>query len=252
PVADAEALAQLDPRQRDLLGFCVARVAHRRSCLSSRPRSARFEVRATSRTIWTAASSRTALTLPRTYTWGNTGGAGFDVSKISAVAWENRRLFRRHRRNEPDRRAAGTREDALAPAAAAGARRGQADRQAARCDAVAARLRQGPGADAVRRQAVQLAVDQPRRDRDRRGGAQAGAARYLREAPGDPGAAIGPDADRRDGRPVEHLRDRRAQVPHPVQHRAGRRVGQRARGRAVALLRQGPRSRPDDGGVRRR
>ena len=62
----------------------------------------------------------------------------------------------------------------------------------------------------------------------------------------------GPDADRRDGRPVEHLRDRRAQVPHPVQHRAGRRVGERARGRAVALLRQGPRPRPDDGRVRRR
>ena len=99
-------------------------------------------------------------------------------------------------------------------------------------------------------QAVLAAVDQPRRDRDRRGRAQARAARDLREASGHPGSPQRPDADRRDGGPVEHLRDRRAEVPHPVQHRAGRRERGRARGRAVALLRQGPRPRPDDGRVR--
>ena len=90
------------------------------------------------------------------------------------------------------------------------------------------------------------------RDRDRHGGVEARAARDLREASGHPGSPQRADADRRDGRSVEHLRDRRAQVPHAVQHRAGRRVRGQRRGSAVALLRQGARPRPDGRRARRR
>src|SRR5262249_45736050 len=130
---------------------------------------------------------------------------------------ENRSLLGRTWFHEPTWRAAGSREDALSPTASAGTRRGQAYRQAAWRHAIPPGLRQRPGADAVRREAVQPAIDQPRRDRHRSIGAQARAARDLREASSHPGPPQWTDADRRDGRPVEHLRDRRAQVPHAVQ-----------------------------------
>jgi hypothetical protein len=65
--------------------------------------------------------------------------------------------------------------------------------------------------------------------------------RDLREAPGHPGQPQRPDAGRRDGRPVEHLRDRRAQVPHPVQHRArGRERGRARRPRSRSYYDKGP------------
>ena len=99
--------------------------------------------------------------------------------------------------------------------------------------------------------AVPRPDDQPRGVRDRRRDPQARPQGAVREAPGHPGLAHGQLAHRRDGRPDEPQRDRRPEVPHRLQHRAGHRERDRDPRGDREVLQRRPLVRRGDGRLRR-
>jgi hypothetical protein len=137
----------------------------------------------------------------------------------------------------PHRRITGPREPDLARPAQAGAGRSAHDRQAFVVQPVAPGDPRRARAGGLPVGAVRRAVDEPDRLRDRSEGGRAGAQGGGQQAHGDRGAAGRVDAGGGDGRPEQHLRDRRPQVHHQPERRAGGQHRDGDRGRDRPLLR---------------
>ena len=158
-----------------------------------------------------------------------------------------------HGEQQPAGRAPRPREAHLAHAAPAGAGRAAEDRattSATRSPSSASSpTTRSPTSSRQQYRVPTINLDEYEIDADDPEARPEGA---VREAPGHPRLAHGQLAHRRDGRPDEPQRDRRPQVPHRLQHRAGRRVARRRSTTAIErYYNAGPSYDEVHGGLRR-